>query len=170
MMTALTVNAKSELKNEIAVSYGAVANSNFADVFTEAFTTESGSYFGPMAIEYLHHLSPLISIGAVGVYKNHKVTFQGSEISNSYITVMPAVKFSWYTSKCFGFYSKLCAGYTFFSVSGETKDMEDKENSGCFNFQASLVGLELGSQHVRGFAELGWGEQGLVCGGIRFKF
>jgi len=39
-----------------------------------------------------------------------------------------------------------------------------------FNFQASLIGVEAGNNHVRGFAEFGVGEQGIALAGIRYKF
>jgi hypothetical protein len=39
-----------------------------------------------------------------------------------------------------------------------------------FNFQASLLGIEAGGQNVRGFVELGMGEQGVALAGIRCKF
>ena len=39
-----------------------------------------------------------------------------------------------------------------------------------FNFQASLIGVEVGNQQVRGFAEVGVGEQGIFLGGVRYKF
>ena len=39
-----------------------------------------------------------------------------------------------------------------------------------FNFQASLIGVEAGGQHLRGFAEFGIGEQGVALAGIRYKF
>ena len=38
-----------------------------------------------------------------------------------------------------------------------------------FNFQATFVGVEVGGA-LRGFAELGVGEQGIILAGIRYKF
>lgn len=39
-----------------------------------------------------------------------------------------------------------------------------------FNFQASALGIEAGSETIRAFFELGVGEQGVLLGGIRAKF
>ena len=39
-----------------------------------------------------------------------------------------------------------------------------------FNWQLSLIGVEAGSPYMRAFAELGFGEQGIVCAGLRYKF
>ena len=38
------------------------------------------------------------------------------------------------------------------------------------NWQVSLIGIEAGSPTVRGFAELGTGEQGIILAGVRYKF
>ena len=34
----------------------------------------------------------------------------------------------------------------------------------------SLLGLEAGSQHVRAFVEAGFGEQGIVLAGLKYRF
>jgi len=172
MVATLSASAQDEddLVNEIGISYGVVANSNFLDIYTDAMTGKSGTYFGPLALEYFHHLCPMVSVGGVGVYKSHKETINGTELTNLYYTIMPAVKFSWYTSNHFGFYSKAAVGYTIFSITGEQKSTTDKEKSGSFNFQVSAVGLEVGGKRFRLFTELGWGEQGLACAGLRCKF
>ena len=39
-----------------------------------------------------------------------------------------------------------------------------------FNFQVSAIGVEVGSPKFRGFAELGYGEQGIALIGLRYKF
>lgn len=46
-----------------------------------------------------------------------------------------------------------------------------EKDSGVFpNFQISLVGAEVGSRQWRGFAEMGFGEQGILMGGLRYRF
>ena len=62
-------------------------------------------------------------------------------------------------------YSKAAVGVTFMSDSG-TKDSDSKV---VFNWQASLIGMEFGGA-FRGFVELGMGEQGIILGGLRYKF
>ena len=39
-----------------------------------------------------------------------------------------------------------------------------------FNWHVSLIGIEAGSLAIRGFAELGIGEQGILQAGVRYKF
>lgn len=168
----VAVQAQDECKHEVGVAYGAVANSNILDLFDDAFSNAnnpdpvSGSYFGPLSVEYYYRVSPMIGVGGVAVVKTHKETSRGGEAyTNKYFTVMPSVKFNWVHKAHFGFYSKLAAGYTFFS----TKFSGESGSAGAFNFQASVIGLEAGGR-LRGFAELGWGEQGLALAGIRYRF
>ena len=39
-----------------------------------------------------------------------------------------------------------------------------------FMFQATALGAEFGGEQFRGFVELGVGEKGLLCAGLRYKF
>ena len=88
------------------------------------------------------------------------------DLTQSYFTLMPAVKFDWFQSKTFGVYSKLGAGATIRSEKGG----DENESALHFNWQASLLGLELGSHQIRGFVEVGVGEQGIGLVGLRYKF
>jgi hypothetical protein len=95
------------------------------------------------------------------------------ESKNSYLTLMPAVKFDWLRKKNFGMYSKLAVGATlrnekYDSNTSSGKDYNDSEVH--VNWQVSLVGIEAGSPTIRGFAELGFGEQGIILAGVRYKF
>ena len=86
---------------------------------------------------------------------------------------MPAVKFDWLRMKNFGMYSKLAVGATlrnekFNSDSSSSKDTSDSEVH--VNWQASFLGIEAGSPTLRGFLELGTGEQGIALVGLRYKF
>ena len=175
-----------EPKNELAVGYGFVSSSNALDVFSDVVSAifgaryENGAFIGPLSAEYFYHVSPLVGVGGIGVYSHHKQdviqneVVTGKQISN-YYTVMPAVKFNWLRKKQWGMYSKLAAGYTRANYSTTGKDSDgsntkDSSSDNFFNFQASLVGIEAGNRSVRGFAELGFGEQGLIHGGVRFRF
>jgi hypothetical protein len=89
---------------------------------------------------------------------------------------MPSVKFNWLRKNNWGMYSKLAAGatYTHFCFEDYENDRKTGEketaNDLFFNFQVSLIGIEAGNQHVRGFAEFGIGEQGIALAGVRYKF
>ena len=87
--------------------------------------------------------------------------------------MLPAAKFNWLRKKYFGMYSKVAAGVTFTSkkedyTKGSTGNRSESKVN--FNWQASVLGVEAGSPNVRGFVELGIGEQGVMVAGIRCKF
>lgn len=177
-----------ETRHEIAVSYGAVPNSVWIDIFSDVVPAifgeahENTHYIGPIGLEYYYHTSPLIGVGVVGVFAtNNEDAFRDKKmtahINKSYTTLMPSVKFNWLRKTSWGMYSKLAAGATLahsshqeYNENGKLAGEKENNNDVFFNFQASLIGVEAGSQHVRGFAELGIGEQGIALAGVRFKF
>lgn len=142
-----------------------------------------------LSLEYFHHMSKTISIGGIigfnGTSSDMYCTLQKNSGEKSkekvgtssryFFTVMPAVKFDWVRKKNIGIYSKVAIGITYRSEK-EKQDNQDGEkelynDSGIMgNFQASLLGIEAGSQKCRGFVELGVGEQGIISGGFRYKF
>ena len=152
-----------------------------------------------ISVEYFHHVSKVVSVGGIGCFSGYskdmffnwqKNNGDGTSKSTSkekmgyarkyYATLMPAVKFDWLRNKNFGLYSKFALGLTYMYE----KEVQNKDENGnnignkevhheskwMGNFQASLLGIEAGSQKIRGFAELGWGEQGILLAGIRYKF
>jgi hypothetical protein len=190
MIVATSVNAQNDeeyLKHEIGISYGMLSNSAWMSIGESLGTTivsfgsvryDNSSSFGPLAMEYFYHLNPVVGIGAIGAYVcETKDMFLGNnhcgEAKNSYVTVLPAVKFNWLRKPHFGLYSKVAAGATFRSQKEDFTSEQNEDNSKTsvlFNFQLTGIGIEAGSKNVRGFAEFGVGEQGLALAGIRFKF
>ncbi len=153
-------------------------------------TYENEKNIPPVSVEYFHHTNKVVSFGAIvgfsGMSQDMYCNFQrsGSYTSTKekvgsghkyYITVMPAAKFDWLRKKNYGLYSKVAVGATLMiekekqDVNGEKKTVHDDTDL-MFNLQASLIGIEAGSQNFRGFAELGFGEQGLIVAGLRYKF
>ena len=152
-------------------------------------TYDDESYIPAFSIEYFHHMNKWLSIGAIGCLnyyssdmycnwqdKNGNTTKEKVGSGEKYFaTLMPAVKFDWLRKKNVGLYSKLGLGVTYMhekevqqNSRGE-KDLYD-ESDFLFNFHVTLVGFEAGSQKVRGFAEFGFGEQGILSAGVRMKF
>ena len=177
-----------ETRHEIAVSYGAVPNSVWIDVLTEVVpaifgeTHDNNHYVGPIGLEYYYHTSPLIGVGAVGVFAtNNEDAFRKevmtAHINKSYTTLMPSVKFNWLRKEKWGMYSKIAAGATLahsshqeYNENGKLTGEKENTNDVFFNFHASLLGVEAGGAQVRGFFELGLGEQGIALAGVRYKF
>ncbi|MBR5748729.1 MAG: hypothetical protein IKY01_08105 [Prevotella sp.] len=180
MMTALSVNAQS-FKHEVGVFYGFESASNVFSLVTSAISAAAGdqsSFWGPVGVEYYYNVSPVVGLGAVAAYagckaeddKTHK-----EDLTESFITVMPSVKFNWLRKKNFGMYSALSAGAMFASVkcndNAKAADPNAKDETvTVFMFQATALGAEFGGEQFRGFVEAGVGEKGVLCAGLRYKF
>ncbi len=179
MMATMSVNAQDE-KNEIGVFYGFGSASDLFATYTSVFAAAAGDqsdFWGPIGVEYYYHVSPAVAVGAVAEYTSCKAEdkkTKSKDLSETYITVMPSVKFNWLRKKGFGMYSAFSAGVMFASISVEdaakTADKDAKDETlTTFMFQATALGLEFGG-NLRGFAEVGLGEKGMLCAGLRYKF
>ena len=180
MMATLSVNAQ-DFKHEVGVFYGFESASNVFSLVTSAISAAAGdqsSFWGPVGVEYYYNVSPVVGLGAVAAYagckaeddKTHK-----EDLTESFITVMPSVKFNWLRKKNFGMYSALSAGAMFASVkcndNAKAADPNAKDETvTVFMFQATALGAEFGGEQFRGFVEAGVGEKGLLCAGLRYKF
>ena len=184
---SMAVKAQSEktIKHEVAIGLGGVPNSTWIDALENIAVV--GSTFGAvkfgeesntsaLSAEYFYRLIPLVGIGGIATYNKTTrdlliLDEKEGESKVTFFTVMPAVKLNWLSSKYVGVYSKVGIGATFRSESQECKGSEDHSDTDVFiNFQASLIGVEAGSPNIRGFAELGVGEQGLGIIGLRCRF
>lgn len=179
--TSMSAQAQSDdIKHEIGISYGGPSTSYWARIGTAIGTAltgakyEDSSFFGSLSAEYFYHLKPSVSIGGILCYSQDKdeINFAGStgDRTTSYFTVMPAVKWNYLNRDHFGMYMKAAAGYTLQRINETYKGEDKSKNDGLFNVQISLLGMEAGSQHFRGFIELGFGEQGIALAGLRYKF
>lgn len=184
LMTAMGVQAQ---KHEIGISYGELSNSTWQSMGEDLGTImgslgtvryDDGNVFGAVGLEYFYHVSPLIGVGAIATYtrETKDMYFKDDkcgEASNTFISVLPAVKIDWLRKKYFGMYSKAAVGVTLTSKKEDYSDASNKdisESNVDFNWQASLLGIEAGSPNIRAFVELGVGEQGIFVGGLRCKF
>lgn len=186
-MTIGTIQAQSdEPRHEVAVSIGAWSNSDIIDGFEKlgsamvGVKTKNSEFTGPISAEYFYHFKPWLGVGGIAVYgqSTEDFYFPGSgskdgEFRNTYVTLMPGVKFDYLRKKHFGMYSKLAFGATLrtektdYSASGGKDDSDTEVH---VNWQVSLLGIEAGGIHMRGFAELGTGEQGIFVVGARYRF
>lgn len=179
MIATVSVNAQDE-KNEVGVFYGIESASNILSIYSSMFSAAAGdqsSWWGPVGAEYYYHISPVVAVGGVAVYAGCKAEDKKSgrkDLSETYLTLMPSVKFNWLRKKSFGMYSGLSAGLMIASISIDDNlksvDPEAKDETlASFMFQATALGIEFGG-NVRGFVEAGLGEKGTLCAGIRYKF
>ena len=179
-MAAVNVHAQSdEPLNEIGVFYGVGSVSNMLSDIGSAFTYSTGDqtgYWGPIGVEYYRHITPVVAVGAVAEYSACKWDENygtDSSLKSSYITFMPSVKFNWLRREYWGLYSGVSAGIMIATIDAsdvKTDDPDVKdETATVFMFQGTAIGAEFGS-NFRFFTELGFGEKGLVCAGLRYKF
>ena len=192
MLATMSVNgqdAYADLKHEVSVSTGLLPTSYVVDVLRllgDAYETgitanyESTSHRGPYAIEYYYRVKEWLGVGGMFVYGNNNVRAtehdENTSISSlkaSYFSLLPAAKLDWVRKQHFGMYSKFALGFTRRSEYVDFFDSsrgDEKRNVTHLNAQVTLLGLEAGGIHFRGFGELGFGEQGMILIGLRYKF
>lgn len=187
MMAATSVKAQigySDTKHEVAVSLGGLSNSQWIDVFEDMINVmfnvsyDEADLFGPVSVEYFYHLKNWLGVGGIFVYgsSSQDVIINKSKSgdgSNTYLTLMPAAKFDWLRKKNFGMYSKAAIGATLRTEKIDWNDSQKDDYSESelhLNWQMSLLGIEAGTPTLRGFIEMGFGEQGIGLIGVRYKF
>lgn len=146
---------------------------------------DNESYTPAIAVGYYYNVTPLIAVGGYAAYNgmnrdvianiktenSHKKEKVG-ESSRSNYSLMPSVKFHWVRKKNFGFYSKLGVGFTMMTEKCKSDEggKSESETDTMFDFDITPFGVDGGSEYLRGFVELGMGEQGVLCAGLRYKF
>ena len=194
LMSVTTINAQEgyeDTQHEVALSYGVLSTSQWLNVFEHIASAvfENGKYenernFGPIGVEYFYHAKKWIGVGGTFVYGSCTQDIvnrsdpdnvkKDGEMVHNFFTLMPAVKFDWLRKKHFGMYSKLAFGATLRQESVTSYNLEKNPSSNDVmvhvNWQVSPIGMEFGGVYLRGFAELGIGEQGTLLAGLRYKF
>ena len=109
------------MSNRTAICLGSA--SNILSIITSSISAAAGdqsSFWGPIGVEYYYHVSPVVGVGAVAAYAGCKAEDEKThqdDLTETFITVMPSVKFNWLRKKHFGLYSAASAGVLFCSVS-----------------------------------------------------
>ena len=189
MMSVVNSMAQTdEPRNEIGISYGVglsligdgIGNGIGAGIFDSMVGRKwtNDKQFGTLGIEYFRHLdNPKVAVGGILTYAQYSNDVEADdnkvgERTRRYITAMPAVKYMYINKRSFGLYSKLGAGLMYMNLK-EKDNQTGKSDSNSklyLGFQASLLGLEAGSQNVRAFVEAGVGEQGIFLAGLKCRF
>lgn len=155
-------------------------------------TKVEDSHTPTFSIQYMYRVSPKLKVGAVATYQQTSSKLmvadkqggyhEAAKATNNYFVVMPAVKAMWVEKKNIGLYSKLAVGISIASnkaemtngakesTPGELTNRIKSDKGTRFAYQVSAIGLEVGSKNLRGFAELGYGFQGIGQVGICYKF
>ena len=153
---------------------------------TASYSYKNERWVVPVSAEYFFRVNRFLSVGAIGAFNCMKEDIylnvtdnEGRETSTKdgrlrkfNLTILPAVKFDWLRREHIGLYSKAGLGASFM-MERQKEDNGTKLYSSTdvmLNFQVSALGFEAGNQHIRGFAEVGVGEQGVFVVGLRYKF
>lgn len=179
MVAAVTAQAQNDdLKNEIGVYYGLGSTSNIVGSIGEGIFKggDQSGFWGPIGVEYYRHVTPLMAVGAQASIAGckWKNTGGGTDDKTTFIAVMPSVKFNWLRKAHFGMYSGLSAGVLILSQKVDKQNAgkagTDSQTDAKFIFNVTGIGMEFGGEAFRGFGELGMGEKGILCLGVRYKF
>ncbi len=183
-------------KHEFGIAIGGGSNSQIRDgmeKFAEVIVTtvgtlgtvrpsyENTSEIPTISLDYYYHVTKGVALGGIFVIngRTEDMMVNKSKIGTAKrytFTLMPTAKFDWLRKKYFGMYSKFGLGLSMLSDSQKAegnntfKDGNKSETRWYVNFQASLIAAEFGSENIRGFVELGYGEQGIGVLGLRYKF
>lgn len=191
LLTAINAIAQNEeLRHEIGISYGAgislIGNgigSAISHGVLELIADKSWAndkQFGTLGMEYFYHFNNRrLAVGGVVTYakysedvvdKNDNMKVYGDR-TRRYMSVMPAIKYSWINKKSFALYSKLAVGmmFNFENENDYDKNTKSSYHDTLFMMQLSAIGAEFGHK-LRGFIEIGGGEQGILLVGAKYKF
>lgn len=175
VLSAFSQNVYETRKNQLTLGVGLFTYPEFKDFVLTVGTLGSTSYnntSGTISLQYLRFVTPRLGIGTLfsvehlwGIDEGF-IQDKNTDISQTNYVIMPTASYYWLQKEHFGLYSKAGAGINLISCSEGHKDLFSKSGRE-FAFQIALVGIELGGQTVRFYAELGYGHQGSNMG-IRF--
>lgn len=169
-----TAMAQNYQKNEIALTWGIGSAQMIGQGFASISHSIEGDasnklQTGNISLQYMRNLNKTIAVGAIVGYENLsseiKDNGQVHNCSENDITIMPAIRASWYRTNLLSIYSKVAAGVDF-AVSSDSNDKSET----MFAFQVTPIGIEIGKGNIRGMVEAGFGFQGMVMAGIRYGF
>ncbi len=181
-----------ETRHEIGIAIGGGANSQimngmekFAEVVIPTIISggtvrpsyENTSEIPTISVDYYYHVNKSVALGGIFVINGRTEDLMVNKVKQGEakrytFTLMPAAKFDWLRKRYFGMYSKFGLGLSMMNDSQKMDNGEKlkSETRWYVNFQASLIAAEFGLENIRGFVELGYGEQGIGVLGLRYKF
>jgi hypothetical protein len=171
-------------KHEVSATLGAKPLEHFSGYGVDAPHAElwDGDLLCVFSAEYFYRVKPWLAVGGIAAYSKPRYDLfltqmqlvRDAEVRYYYATLMPAVRYDWHRRKHFGMYAKGAIGVVMgwqkinYDLPGHDDYFRRKLDVA---FQLSPFGLELGSPHVRGFWEIGFGDQGnFFLLGLRCRF
>ncbi len=129
------------------------------------------SGYGGFSFQYSYRISKVVSIGGVISFNPVKssITFDHKTygaISSYFITLMPRVDFTYIRRGIFSMYSGFAIGGTYAIMQSNYSNKPDDTTTGfLLGFQLNCVGFRVGKD-IGGFAEFGFGNQGIINLGL----
>ncbi len=177
-------------KHEISVSAGVLPLPDsriFTDVLLAVITfglvvPDDETSYGSYSLEYTYNHSDKLAFGVLAGYSANKSTYKSgynnmnyrSEEMRRYYYLMPTLKYIWSRHTHINFYSYLGFGAYFRnekSISLDSSTDKVSYNDGFMPaIQITPIALEAGNNNIKFFTELGFGNKGLLCAGLRFGF
>jgi opacity protein-like surface antigen len=196
-LTSMAQTKKNEISVSMGIWPGFPSskyNSKFDDL-KDHFPTTSDEYYTlddidcfdfslTISADYYYNLNKHWAIGATMGYcwngSDERESYDGArtlkfEGKGSTLFLMPQVRYVWHNFSHARIYSKMAVGPTLEHVKLQHNFTDrylgdyDKHIVG-FTVQFSYFGIDWGGQTVRGFAELGVGNQGIVLSGVKMMF
>jgi len=198
MMATVSIsgqNIYADSKHEVGISSGFPSTSHIADL--GRMINDVGRDDGVMysvnnshsfTLEYFYRVKEWLGVGGMLIYgtgnpvateiadgtpiSEIKNGAKIAEMKNHYVSLMPTVKFDWIRRQYFGMYSKVGLGLTSRHEQTVYSHYTRSNEQASFihlNGHLTLVGMDFGSPHFRGFFDLGFGEQGIILLGLRYK-
>ena len=174
-------------KHEVSLQYGYVTAPEFALMFAGIFGTlfslgtasmSEIKCTGEISGQYYHRLGERWMVGCAGGYEHAGLSFEDSEgnvrpasVNGHFMSLLPSAKLYWNSKMHFAMYTKVQAGATMTVMPDDDDENHQKADLGCYiSFNLVPAGMEFGGESLRGFAELGFGTQGIISVGLKKTF
>jgi len=133
-------------------------------------------------LNYQYSINPRLSVGIIFIYEQlqHEETAGSSDPNNFWMrkiykdiqyTLLANFRNSWVQKKWISLYSDVALGFNIVDREEVRNDFLDGSTYQKYHFayQITPIGIKIGKQ-LFGYAELGYGFKGIVCGGVGIRF
>lgn len=176
-------------EQEISFQYSTITAPQFINFFVGAFssalslgtfTIDDMKCTGLFSVQYHHAVSKRIMLGCTTGYeyaslvlKDKDGAIRDGSIGQHYVSILPSAKLYYNYNQHFGMYGKLQAGILMQMDKSRVENdevVDEFQMNPSFSFHVVPFGCEFGGESIRGYAEVGWGYQGLITIGIKKSF
>lgn len=193
LLFTVTVRAQTN-KHEIRISYSEASSLKLKDDVVDGFANaivsalspgtniyvqKENNHLGVFGLSYRNQITDRIKVGGdLGYMKSEQIfspkagttnNTNDIKITQHLLIAMPAVEYSYIKTPWLNFYGSAAAGINFTSSTERLNAQAAKDSKIDFAYQVSPAGLSIGKK-LAGFAEIGYGNKGILTVGISYKF